>query len=65
MCSIDSKMNVIGMINTLNVDSKVGRVVIELSDNHEWNSEILALITNRYTNVYYIVINDWNSSVND
>jgi len=48
------------MINTLNTDSNVGIVWIRLSSHHKWNSEIVKMIMNRYTNVYYIYVLDKN-----
>ena len=56
----------IEMINTLNVDNKVGKVMIKVdSCVNEWNSEIVRLILDRYTNVYDIVVDDFNQSVDD
>ena len=56
----------IEMINTLNVDNKVGKVMIKVdSCVNEWNSETVRLILDRYTNVYDIVVDDFNQSVDD
>jgi len=60
MDSIDSKMGVLRMIDTFNANTNVGIVEIEVSSDHEWNSEIVRLIINRYTNVYCIYIEDWS-----
>jgi len=56
-------MNVIEMIDTLNSNSNVGRLGIRPSSNHQWNSEIVELIISKYTNVYDIVVLDYNNSV--
>ena len=48
------------MINTLNVNSNVGKVDIELNSNNKWNNKIVRLIINRYTNVYDIYVLDKN-----
>jgi len=61
MYSIDSKMGVVEMIDTLNANSNVGRVWIKLDSSNKWNSEIVRLIINRYTNVYCIIISDYNN----
>ena len=58
MFSIDAKMSVIEMINRVNANSNVGTVNIKLHSSNEWNSEIVRLIANRYTNVYAIYVND-------
>ena len=58
MFSIDAKMSVIEMINRVNANSNVGTVYIGLHSSNEWNSEIVRLIANRYTNVYAIYVND-------
>jgi len=59
-------MDMIEMINTLNVDNKVGKVMIKVdSCVNEWNSETVRLILDRYTNVYDIVVDDFNQSVDD
>ena len=52
--SISSKMSVLRMIDALDANSKVGMVQIGLNSNNEWNSEIVRLIINRYTNVHSI-----------
>jgi len=48
------------MINTLNANRNVRIVWIRLSSDHKWNSEILRMIANRYTNVYVIYVADDN-----
>jgi len=53
-------MGVLGMINTLNSDSKVGELCIELNSDNELNIEIVNLIIDKYTNVYDFVILDYN-----
>jgi len=63
MWSIDSKIDVIEMINTLNANRNVGRINITFNVSNKWNSEILILIANRYTNVYSIGISDSNKQV--
>ena len=61
MLSINRKMDVLRMIDTLNVNTNVGIVLITLDSSNKWNNEILTLIINRYTNVYYIYVVDYNN----
>jgi len=63
MLSIDNKMGVLGIIDTLNANSNVTKLLINLSSNHKWNSEIRTIIMNRYTNVYHIYVVDINDSI--
>jgi len=66
MDSIDSKIGVIDMIDIVDANSNVTKLDIEVSSSyHEWNSEIVTLITNRYTNVYCIYVGDRNDQVDD
>ena len=51
------------MINTLNANSNVGIVRIILNSSNKWNSEIVRLMIDRFTNVYYIYVHDINDSV--
>jgi len=61
MRSIDSKMDVLRMIDILDANSKVGEVSIGLRSDIKWNSEILRMIIDRYTNVYTIYVRDDNT----
>ena len=54
-------MGVLRMIEALNANSKVGKVFIRLSSNNRWNDEIVKLIIDRYTSVYLIFVDDFNS----
>ena len=58
MRSIDSKMGVLRMINTLNANTNVVVLWIKLHSDYILNSEILTLIIDRYTNVFSIVVAD-------
>ena len=60
MFSIDNKMSVLRMIDTLNANKNVGYVWIRICSSSKWNSEIVAIIANSYTNVYHIRICDYN-----
>ena len=51
------------MINTLNANTNVGKVWIGLDSSNKWNSKIVKLIINRFTNVYNINVSDLNNSV--
>ena len=53
------------MIDTVNTNSKVRIVYIELNSSNRWNSEIVGLMIDRYTNVYAIYVDDLNDSVDD
>ena len=48
------------MIDTLNANKNVGYVWIRICSSSKWNSEIVAIIANSYTNVYHIRICDYN-----
>ena len=65
MDSIDNKMSVLAMINTLNANKNVGIVDIELSSSMKWNNEILRMMINRFTNVYSISVYDYNDNIDD
>ena len=65
MYSIDNKMSVLAMINTLNANKNVGRVDIRLDSNHKWNNEILRMMIDRFTNVYHINVWDHNNNIDD
>jgi len=51
------------MINTLNANRNVGRIWIGFDSYHQWNSQIVRLMINRYTNVYFVEVDDVNGSV--
>ena len=61
MWSVNHKIGVLEMIDIVDANSNVATLVIELTCNHQWNSELVTLITNRYTNVYHVEIYDHNS----
>ena len=63
MYSIDSKIGVLRMINTVDANSKVGEIVIGLTSSNKWNSKIVKLITSMYINVYTVLVWDGNDSV--
>ena len=65
MNSIDNKMSVLAMINTLNANKNVGRVDIRLDSSIEWNNEILRMMIDKFTNVYSIIVDDWNKNIDD
>jgi len=52
-------MEVIEIIDILNANSKVAKIEIELSRD-KWNSEMVKLMINRYTNVHNIIVVDCN-----
>jgi len=53
------------MINELNVNYKVGRILIKLNKNNPINEEIIRNMINRYKNVYCIVVLDRSESINN
>jgi len=65
MFSIDDKMSVLGMINTLNANKNVGIVSIGLYSSNKWNNEILRMMIDRFTNVYHIIVFDYNDNIDD
>ena len=65
MFSIDNRMSVLGMIDTLNANKNVRIVRIRLNSRCEWNNEMLRMIIDRFTNVYYIGLVDENDNIDD
>ena len=61
--SMERKMEMINMINKLNVGTKVGIVHIKVGDNQKQNDELIRIIMKRYTNVYEIVVEDFDDRV--
>ena len=53
------------MINEMNVNQKVGTIVIGLNDNNPINEEIIRMMNNNYKNVYSIAVSDYNDSVDN
>ena len=53
-----------GMIDGLNVNDKVARVVIRISSSNQINEEIVEMMINRYRNVFGVYICDRSNSVN-
>jgi len=60
MYSVNTKIDVLQMINTLNVNHKIRYLAIRLTTNNESDTQILAAITSRCTNIYNIVVSDHN-----
>jgi len=58
-------MGVIEMIDTLDANSNIVAVWIRLDSDNKWDSEIVVLIINKYSNMYDIEIWDFNSQVDD
>ena len=58
-------MSVLGMINTLNANKNLGIVGIRLNRYVKWNNEILRMMIDRFNNVYYIDVGDYNNNIND
>ena len=48
------------MIDKLNVNHKVGTIVIGFSLNNKWNQYMIQLMKDRYHNVYKIEVVDDN-----
>ena len=65
MESIDNKMSVLAMINTLNANKNVGGVVIRADSSIECSNEILRMMIDRFTNVYSIIVADFNDNIDD
>ena len=58
-------MKVMKMINELNVNHKVGTIIIGLSNDNPINEEIIRIMNNNYNNVYSIGVDDYNDSVDN
>ena len=65
MESIDNRMYVLGMINTLNANMNVGWIMIKVDISIEQNSEVVRMMVDRFTNVYYIAVVDENDKIDD
>ena len=63
--SIDSKMEILRIVNILDGDSNVTEVYIRLDSENKQNDEIVKAMINKYSNIYYIGIVDLNDSVDD
>jgi len=61
--NLDNNMKLMNMISKLNVNSKVGKVLIEMDSYNEHNKEILKRIVSTCRNVYYIGVFDSNDKV--
>ena len=56
--SVESKMEVIDMIEQLNVNHKVGCIAITLHNDNKWNEEIMRRMIDNYQNVHDIQVYD-------
>jgi len=56
-------MKVMNMINEVNGNHKVGKLVIKLDTNNKWNEQVLTAMIKRYQNIYDIWIVDYNDLV--
>jgi len=53
------------MINELNLNHKVGKVIIRLNSDNPINNDIIRIMINMYHNLYSIVVRDNNDSVDN
>lgn len=53
----------IGIIDELNANEKVGEVRIGLVDDNPINKEIVEMMLSKYQNIYDINISDWNDLI--
>ena len=60
LCSISSKMEVLDMIDKLDANSNVGHIYIGIGSNNQLNYEIVIIMINRFSNVYWIELGDSN-----
>jgi len=58
-------MKVIEIIDELNVNHKVGRIMIRLDNINPINEEIIRMMTNSCNNVYDINVIDLNNSIDN
>ena len=65
MYSIDNKMSVLAMIDTLNANKNVGMVWIRINSSNKWNNKILRMIIDRFTNIYFINVVYDDSNIDD
>jgi len=56
-------MKVMKTINELNVNQKVGTILIR--NRNQNNEEIIRIMINSYHNVYHILVCDYNNSVDN
>ena len=52
------------MINRLNINHKVSRIIIKMTEKNPISTDIIRLIKNRYHNMYDISLGDGNSQIN-
>jgi len=58
-------MELIKMVNELNVNQKVGRICIGLSNDNPINEEIIRMVIDSCHNLYDIYVEDKNDSVDN
>jgi len=60
MNTMGRKIEVLTMIDIMNADTNVGHVMIKLDSNYQQNYEIVNIMINKYSNIYWIEIHDYN-----
>jgi len=63
--TLEYKMEVMKMINKLNVNHKIGMILIKLNNDNPINEEIIRIINNNCNNVYGINVEDKNDSIDN
>jgi len=56
--SLEDKTKIVGMINELKVNHKVGALLLRIDPNNEFDTNILRVMINNYHNVYDMDIHD-------
>ena len=61
--SLDNKMSLIEMVQQLDVNHRVGKLILYFNDSSKFNGEMVRVIMEKYHNIYHIEINDWSNSL--
>ena len=56
-------MDVIKLVNDLNADNKVWKVVVKFDGSHSWNNKIIEKMMKKYSNVCIVSVVDHNNSI--
>jgi len=63
--TIDRKVKALEMIEIVDSGINVGEIHIRLIKDHEWTDQIVKDMIDKYTNVYSIIVEDNNVSIDN
>ena len=61
--SLNNKLSIMNMIDELDVNDRVGKLAIKLGYNNPVDSSLIRMISDRFTNLYYVHIKDQNDMI--